>query len=398
MRARDLLSPARERGVSTAAWAVALAAAGLVLTSCGSETPQHAAAAAAAPVAVETASAATQDWPATYEATGTVRAQTAAVVASKVMGYVQQVNARVGDRVHAGQMLVTIDARDLETNLRRAEAGHSEAQSAVPEVENSIAAAKANFDLAQATFGRMRELKEKNSISNQEFDEASARQKSAQANYEMAVAKRAQLQAKIAQAEQEQRAARIMLDYATITAPFAGVVTAKSVDPGNLAAPGAPLFTVEREGSFRLEVEVDESKLPAVRAGRTARVTIDALDRCFDGRVSEIVPAVDATSRSYTVKIEIPPLPEMRSGLFGKALFSMGNRETLAIPAAALQQHGQLQSVFVVDHGTARMRLITAGERHREAVEVLSGLSAGEQVVVAPPPTLADGAAVEVRR
>lgn len=397
MRARHVFSLARERAVPTAASAIGLAAAGLLLTSCGSEPPQRATV-AAAPVAVETASAATQNWPAMYEATGTVRARTAAVVASKVMGYVQQVNARVGERVGAGQVLVTIDARDLEANLRRAEAGHSEAQSAVPEVENSIAAAKANFDLAQATFRRMQELKEKNSISSQEFDEATARQKSAQANYEVAVAKRAQLQSKIAQAEQEQRAARIMLDYATITAPFAGVVTAKSVDPGNLAAPGAPLFTVEQAGSFRLEVEVDESKLPVVRAGRAAQVTIDALDRCFDGRVSEVVPAVDAASRAYTVKIDLPPMPEMRSGLFGKASFTLGSRETLAIPAAALQQRGQLQSVFVVDGGTARTRLITVGGRRRDALEVLSGLTAGEQVVVAPPPALADGARIEVRR
>jgi RND family efflux transporter MFP subunit len=379
------------------AWAAGLAAAGLVLTSCGSETPQRAALATAAPVAVETASAAAQNWPVIYEATGTVRARTAAVVASKVMGYVEQVNARVGDRVRAGQVLVTIDARDLEANLRRAEAGHSEAQSAVPEVENSIAAAKANFDLAQATFRRMQELQAKNSISNQEFDEASARLKSAQANYEVAVAKRAQIQSKIAQAEQEQSAARIMLGYATIAAPFAGVVTAKSVDPGNLAAPGAPLLTLEQEGSFRLEVEVDESKLPVVRVGRTAQVTIDALDRCFDGRVSEVVPAVDAASRAYTVKIDLPNVPEMRSGLFGKAAFTLGDHQTLAIPAAALQQRGQLQSVFVADNGTARTRLITVGERHREALEVLSGLTAGERVVVAPPPTLADGARIEVR-
>ena len=103
-----------------------------------------------------------------------------------------------------------------------------------------MAAAKAGLDLAQTTFRRMEDLAAKKSISNQEFDEASARLKSAQADYEMARSRRAQLDSRMAQVDQEIRAANIMRDYARIAAPFAGVVTARSVEPGNLAAPGAP--------------------------------------------------------------------------------------------------------------------------------------------------------------
>ena len=369
----------------------------VTLASCGREQPRRGAVSMAAPVAVQVVAASLQSWPQSYEATGTVRARTTATVASRVMGYVQRVDARVGDRVRAGQMLVTIDARDLEANLRRAEAGLAEAQSAVPEVENAIAAARANLDLAQSTFRRMQDLDQKKSISSQEFDEASARLKSAQANYEMVVPRRAQIQSKIAQAEQEQRAARITLGYASIAAPFAGVVTAKSVEPGNLAAPGAPLLTIEQEGSYRLEAEVDESRLAAVRPGGSARVSLDALECSFDAQVSEVVPEVDSASRAYTVKIELPAMKDLRSGLFGRASFPVGGRQILAVPAAALQQRGQLQSVFVVENGVARVRLITAGGRRQDALEVLSGLSAGESVVVAPSVTLADGAPVEVR-
>jgi RND family efflux transporter MFP subunit len=212
----------------------------------------------------------------------------------------------------------------------------------------------------------------------------------------MARAKLAQLQSRITQAEQQQRAAQITLDYAQITAPFAGIVTAKSVEPGNLAAPGAPLLTIEREGSYRLEVAVDESKVRTVRAGTSTKVTLDALGRTsFDARVSEVVPAVDAASRAYTVKIDLPALPEIRSGLFGKAAFSQDARPALAIPAAALRERGQLQSVFVVENGVARTRLITTGQRFQDAIEVLSGLNAGETIVTSPA-TLADGARVEV--
>ena len=104
----------------------------------------------------QVAAVASQDWPAAYEATGTVRARTTATISSKVMGYVQQVSVQVGDHVREGQPLITLDARDLDVSLRRAEAGRAEVESAIPELENATAAAKANLDLAQATFQRMR--------------------------------------------------------------------------------------------------------------------------------------------------------------------------------------------------------------------------------------------------
>src|ERR1043166_8785010 len=148
------------------------------------------------------------------------------------MAYVQEVSARVGDRVREGQPLVTLDARDLESNVRRAEAARAEVRSATPEADNGIAAAKANLDLAQSTFERIEQLASKKSVSNQEFDEASARLKAAQASYHMARAKRSQLDSKLAQVEQEVHSAAIVRDYARITAPFAGIVTARSAEPG----------------------------------------------------------------------------------------------------------------------------------------------------------------------
>ena len=376
---------------------VSLMATALFLVSCGGEQARRTEAASASPVQVQTVEVCAQQWPAVYEATGTVRARTTAVVASKVMAYVQQVSVQVGDRVRAGQVLITVDARDLEANVRRAEAARTEVQSAIPEADNGVAAAKANLDLAQSTFRRMEELASKKSISDQEFDEASARLKGAQASYEMARARRSQLDSKLAQVDQEIRSAGIVRDYATITAPFAAVVTAKSVEPGNLASPGAPLLTLEQDGAYRLEAAVDESKLPFVRTGQSLKVALGA-DHSLSARVSEIVPAVDATSRAYTVKIDLPAMPSLRSGMFGRALFPMGSREVTVIPAAALIERGQLQSVYVVEDGAAHTRLVTTGARSKEGVEILSGFSKGEKVVFPVPVGLADGAKVEVRQ
>lgn len=365
-------------------------------TGCGGETHTRAATNGPA-VPVEVVAVTSQQWPDVYEATGTVRAKTAAVISSKVMAYVREVSFQVGDQVREGQELITLDAQDFDANVRRAEAAESEVRDAVPEADNGVAAAKAGLDLAQSTFRRMQELNAKKSISNQEFDEATARLRSAQAAYDMALAKRKQLDSKLAEVEQEIRAANIMRDYTRIAAPFAGVVTARSVEPGNLAAPGGPLLTIERQGAYRLEASVEESKLPFVKTGTAVEIGLDALDRRVNARVSEIVPAVDSASRAYTVKIDLPPVPNLRSGMFGRAWFPMGVRKVAAIPAAALVERGQLQSVFVAENGIAHTRLVTTGQRGPDGVEVLSGLSEGEKVVSPIPPQLTDGARVEVR-
>lgn len=368
-----------------------------LLTACGGDESHSRAAAPAPAVPIQAAAVDLRQWPNVYEATGTVRAKTLTVVSSRVMAYVRQVNVQVGDRVREGQPLVSLDAQDLETNVRRAEAAEAEVLSAIPEADNGVAAAQANLDLAQSTFRRMKELADKKSISNQEFDEASARLRSAQASFEMARAKRTQLDSKRAQVQQEIRGATILRDYTRIAAPFSGVVTAKSAEPGTLAAPGAPLLTLEREGAYRLEASVDESRLPSVKAGQSVEVALESLDRRLAARVSEIVPSVDAASRAYTVKIDLPAVPNLRSGVFGRARFALGMRSVLAIPPQAVVERGQVQSVFVIEDGSAHSRLITTGGREQGLIEVLSGLSQGEKVVSQPPTGLTDGARVEVK-
>jgi RND family efflux transporter MFP subunit len=370
-----------------------------VLSIACSPADTHTKAASNSPaIPVQAATVSTQSWPDTYEATGTVRARSAAALSSKVMAYVRQVSVQVGDPVKEGQELVTLDAQDLDVNVRRAEAAEAEIRDAFIEADNGVAGAKANLDLAQSTFKRMQELAQKKSISNQEFDEASARLKSAQAVYDMSGAKRRQLDSKLAEVEQEIRGARIMCQYARISAPFSGVVTAKSVEPGNLAAPGAPLLTIERQCDYRLEASVDESRLPFVKTGQAVEVALESLDRHLPARVSEIVPAVDSASRAYIVKIDLPALPNLRSGMFGRAIFPMSASKALALPAVAVVERGQLHSVFAIEDGVARNRLITTGKHRGELVEVLSGLSEGEKVVSPIASGVVDGAHVEVRQ
>jgi RND family efflux transporter MFP subunit len=368
------------------------------LTGCGSEPALKAVSTPVTRMRVETVAVAETDWPSTYEAAGTVRARTTATISSRLMGYAREVRAESGDRVREGQLLVVLDARDLEASVARAQAGRDEVQNAIPETDGAVAMARSQLDLAQATFQRMQDLWNKRSITNQEYDEASARLKAAQAALAMARARRAQFNAKLAQSEQEVRAAGIQRGYSEIVAPFSGTIITKSIEPGTLAVPGAPLFTIERIGAYRLEVSVEESRLSLARAGQTVSVTIDGMDRAFQARVVEIVPSVDAAARTGTVKIDLPALPELRSGLFGRALFDTGGRKVLTIPSAGVMERGQLQSVYVAEDNIAHTRLVTIGTRINDRVEVLSGLNQGDRVIVPIPTGLADGVSIEVRQ
>ena len=332
------------------------------------------------------------------EAVGTVRAKTSATVSSKVMGYIREMRVSVGDRVQAGQPLVVLDARDLEASVQQARAAVEEARSAQNEVAQSIASAKAGLTLAQVTHRRFTDLFEKKSVSNQEFDESKARLDMAQAAYDAASARREQVGARIRQAEQAQRAAEIARGYTVIAAPFAGIVTEKKSEQGNLAVPGSPLLVLEQAGVYRLEASVEESLAPRVRAGQTVSVTIDSVGTAVQARVSEIVPSVDPASRSFIAKIDLPSMPGLRSGAFGRASFPIGTQRAVLIPERAIERQGQLQTVLVADGDVARARLVTAGRKSGDSVEILSGLAGGDRLIWPRPAGVADGSRIEVRQ
>lgn len=368
------------------------------LTSCA-EAPKEKAATASQPaIAVSTSLAITETWPSTYEATGTVRARVSAAISAKLMGYVREVRVEAGDRVREGQVLARLDTRDLDVSFRRAEAIREEVRTEVPAADNTVAAAKANLDLAQVTFGRMQDLFQEKSISNQEFDESSAKLKAAQADYEVAQARRSQTNAKLAQVDQEVSATEVTRSYADIVAPFAGLVVSKSIEAGSMTVPGAPLMIIERDGAYRMEASVEEGYLPAIRAGQPVSVSLEGVDRVLDARVSEIIPAIDSGSRSGIVRIDLPALTGIRTGTFGRVTFHLTGRSVLAIPATAVMERGQLQSVLVAEDGVARTRLITTGQKSDGQIEILSGLSPGEKVISPIPPGLTDGARVEARQ
>jgi RND family efflux transporter MFP subunit len=331
-----------------------------------------------------------------YRVSGTVRARQIAGIGAKITATILDVRVHAGDYVQAGQTLVVLDRRDLEANLRRAEAVRAESENAVTEAENAILSARASVDLARATHKRFQDLLARTSVSQQEFDESQARLRSAEAGLEMTVSKCRQVEARRSQAEAEVAAARVTLGYATLVAPFAGLVSERRADPGSLAAPGAPLLTVQREGDLRLEVAIDESRVPLARIGASVAVEIEGLNRTVAGRVGEIVPLVDPATRTLTAKIDLPDLPGLRAGMFGRAAFADGEREAVLVPQSAVLERGQIRSVHVVQGDRAQLRFVTLGDAQGNRREILSGLTAGERIIVAPPPLLSDGGRVAI--
>ncbi len=332
-----------------------------------------------------------------YTASGTVRSKTSSDLSAKVMGVVTAVRVREGERVRAGQVLVEIENQDARALLGKAQAGLREAQAAAQEVEQNAQAAQAarraaeaGRELAQATLRRYQGLHERKSVSDQEFDEVKARARVAEAELERAnrmaqviEARRTMVTAKIDQAHADVTVAEVAAGYARVAAPFAGVVTARHVEVGTLASPGAPLLTVEETGTYRLEVAIDELRIGQISRETPVRVQLDALGLGeMAGQVAEIVPATDPATRTYTVKITLPVEARIRSGMFGRAHFQMGERPSILIPTSAVLQKGQLTGVFVVgEGGRTQLRLVTLGEEREGRREVLSGLTPGERLV-----------------
>ncbi|HET7874640.1 MAG TPA: efflux RND transporter periplasmic adaptor subunit [Methylomirabilota bacterium] len=348
----------------------------------------------------------------TVEAVGTVRSKTQILLASRVQGYVREVRVREGDQVEPGQLLIAIEEREYRAQVDRDQAGLHEAVSGLEEsrrlLEESRAAltsAEAEHEYAAATAARYRRLVQQELISAQDYEQTEAKRKSTAAVVDQArarimslVAREEQMRQRIEHARAQLQVSQVALADTRITAPMTGVVVERRGEPGNLAMPGQLLLVLDDNRSYRLEAVVAESAMAQVRLGQTASVTLDALGRTVEGRVVEVIPAADPGSRTVTVKVELPAGLSLRSGLFGRARFPAGERQALMVPAAALVERGQLTSLFVVDgQSVARLRLVTAGMRRDDHVEILSGLSPGERIVTAGAERVSDGRRVEPR-
>jgi len=352
-----------------------------------------------APVAVETVTAG-EAWPyqgvTLLNATGYVVAQRKAAVGSKATGRLEWLGVREGSVVKAGELIARLEQRDVAAQLQQADANVGVARANVGQV-------RAELRDAELAFGRARDLKARNFIAQAQVDQAEARLLKARAALGSA-------QAAERAAEAGRLAASVAVAHTEIRAPFDGVVLMKNANVGDLitnlsaaADSKGAVVSMADMGTLEVEADVSESNIARIQPGQPCEIQLDAFPELrFRGEVSRLVPTVDRTKASVMTKIRfLDPdprvLPEMSAkvAFLAEALPPAQRRARTAVHGDAVVQADGAAAVFRVADGTARRVAVSTGAKIGDLVEV-SGVKPGERLVLRPPASLRDGAAVSV--
>jgi len=338
-----------------------IAAVTLLLAGAGcSKTPAPGAAASAAdalpPARVQVVTVREATIPSFIEVTGSVRPVERATLAAKLMGVIEEIPVTVGQRFAAGDVLVKISAGEISARFTQAQV---------------------QLNQAQRELAREKDLLTKNASTAEVVRN---------------------LEDRVALMQATVREAEVMLGHATVRAPFAGVVSAKPANTGDLATPGQPLLEIEGAGGFQVEAGIPDSLAVGIAVGASLTVSIPATAAAFSARVVELSPVSDTRARTLPIKLAIPAGTAARSGQFARVQVPGATLRALLVPATAVSLLGQMERVWIAGEGNrAVLRLVKTGAVHGDQREILSGLTDGERVVVAPPGTLREGQALEVR-
>lgn len=337
----------------------------LVLGACSAShhgNSQQAAAGPAAPVSILAPAQAT-----VYESSpGNVIAANSARIASRLTGYIQALHADVGDTVKAGQLLLTLDNRDVEAQVAQARAALSQADA-------SLADAKFNYE-------RYSRLYKENAVTRQHYENIKRNYAVAQAGVKAANAQLAQADA--------QRA------YAEVRAPFAGVVTARYVQQGDLATPGKPLIEIQSPGHLEVHAQISNSAYAALKVGEV--VQVEGTGVHTTAQVLRLSPAADPSTETHLLKATLPAGTQLGAGDFVRVRVPVGTRQALFVPDTALVERAGIPAIFTVDKTDhVHLRMVRVGEREHGRSEILSGLTAGERFVTRPTDALANGARIK---
>lgn len=294
--------------------------------------------------------------PAVEWASGSVESSRRTSVAARVLARIEQVRVSAGDSVRQGDVLIRLDARDLEARLRQA--------------EGALRAAEASRDLARTEAERAEDLLRRGVATRQRVDQTGAALRVAEAEVE--------------RGRRTVDEARAALSYAEIKAPVGGRIVDRLAEPGDTAAPGQPLLAIYDPAALRVAVAVRESLAVALKVGDRLAIEVAALERTSEGEIEEIVPYAEPGARTLLVRVRLPGNGATFAGMFARVAIPAGSRTVVAIPAEAVERIGQLAYVTAVgpDRAAAR-RLVTVGQTLADGrVEVLSGLKDGERIVV----------------
>ncbi len=286
---------------------------------------------------------------------GSVVSKESARIAARVAGNVVELNVEAGARVNKGDVLAKLEAKELVEREAQAQA--------------ALESAKADLVKTGNDFERFKSLFEKESIAKREYDEALARHEMAQATENKAKASLDE--------------AKTLLSYTSVTAPFDGVVAERNVNVGDLAVAGKQLFSVYAPDTLDMVAAVGEQYVSFLSVGADVNVAIPSINLKEKSQIREIVPQRDEKTRTVTVKAHLADGPGLAPGLYGTMTFNTAKTDVIVIPATAVSTAGQLESVKVLDGDSVKTRHVKVGRKLDDGtVEILSGLNAGEEVVI----------------
>lgn len=337
-----------------------------------------------APKPVETVTLGQGAVPVRVTGPGTVQARVNATLSARVTASVVTLGADQGDRVKPGQVLATLDDRDLAARRAATLAQQETLRRNVQAAQASLAKAEAELQLARSKFRRDSDLVSKAYVSQASMDTSTAGLRAAEASVENAKAALAARESEGRSLAQELRVAEAVQSYTRIASPIGGIVIQRSVEVGNTVVPGSPLFRVVDPASLWVTMRVDESVLARLAEGQKATLRLRS-GESFPGTVARIARRSDAATRELEVDVAFDTPPE-RFAIDQEAYVSIeaGEENGVLVPLGALVQERGTQYVLVANDGHALRKPVQTGAADAERVVVRSGLDAGETVILQP--------------
>jgi HlyD family secretion protein len=317
-----------------------------------------------------------------YEAVGTVRPKTEARLEAQISAQVVDVMVRSGDMVEKDQVLIVLDDQQMSTRLSQAKQALKTAISYKNQAHQSFNAAEAAFNETETDHQRIRNYFEAEAATAQELERAQSRFLQAGAGLKRAREEIVIATAGIHQAEEMVREAEIFMEYTKIKAPAKGTVLERLIEPGDMAFPGKPLILLKTSDALQLEAFVREGLIRNVKPGITLSAIITTLDQAVTVSVEEIIPYADPRTRTFLVKAILPEIEGIYPGMYGKLLIPFKTTEAVLIPPEIIQRVGQLEMVIIKIDDTWETRHIKTGKIYEGMVEVLSGLTGREILMV----------------
>ncbi|MHB1291816.1 MAG: efflux RND transporter periplasmic adaptor subunit [Sulfuricella sp.] len=335
-----------------------------ILTGCSDKAKDKQAAVSGATVQATVITIESAVLPIVATSPGSVVAEQQAQIASRLMGFIRELNVQEGQTVAAGQRLFTVDPTDIQGQVNMARAGLAQAEAGLADAKND--------------YERFGTLYKEEAIPKLQWDKIRLQY---QVSQQQAAAARAAFDTASAQ-----------MKYATVVAPFAGVITQKMAHAGDLASPGRPVLVLENLAMLRVQTRVAHDVFSRLKVGSDVAIQVDGQGGDAAGKVASLVPAADPVTHSYLVKIDLPQGHGLRSGGFVQVAFPLGAREGIRVPGSAILERAGITGVFVVDaQGVAQYRMVRTGAATGGNVEIQAGLNPGERVVTSSTTGLQSG-------